>query len=61
MNFETQSYKTRSGVISLTGIVAMALLLASCGSDFHQPGQPWSELGQHSMLPEHCTPIWQSF
>lgn len=33
-------------------------LLASCGSDFHQPGKLWAELGQHSPLPEACTPVW---
>ncbi len=33
-------------------------LLASCGSDFHQPGKFWAELGQHSPLPEECTPVW---
>lgn len=36
-------------------------LLASCGSDFHQPGQPWAELGEHSELPECCIPVWTSF
>ena len=33
-------------------------LLASCGSDFHQPGKSWAEVGKHSRLPEHCTPVW---
>ena len=33
-------------------------LLASCGSDFHQPGKFWAELGQQSPLPENCTPVW---
>lgn len=33
-------------------------LLASCGSDFHQPGQSWAELGAHSGLPDNCTPVW---
>lgn len=32
---------------------------ASCGSDFHLPGQPWQELGVASRLPEHCKPVWQ--
>ena len=34
-------------------------LLASCGSDFHQPGQPWAELGRFPALPEQCQPVWQ--
>lgn len=33
-------------------------LLASCGSDFHQPGQSWADLGRHSPLPANCTPVW---
>ncbi len=33
-------------------------LLASCGSDFHQPGQSWADLGRHSSLPANCTPVW---
>lgn len=33
-------------------------LLASCGSDFHQPGQPWAELGNAPALPPICRPVW---
>ncbi|NKB38090.1 MAG: PHP domain-containing protein [Gammaproteobacteria bacterium] len=33
-------------------------LLASVGSDFHQPGQSWSELGQTSALPGECKTVW---
>lgn len=33
-------------------------LRASCGSDFHKPGQPWTELGSLPPLPHHLTPIW---
>ncbi len=36
-------------------------LLASCGSDFHAEGQPWQSLGQFSVLPEACTPVWSAF
>ncbi len=35
-------------------------LLASCGSDFHAPGQPWQALGQYSPMPERCEPVWQA-
>lgn len=35
-------------------------LLASCGSDFHMPGQPWSELGAFGALPEQSRPVWES-
>lgn len=33
-------------------------LLASSGSDFHQPQQPWAALGKQPKLPESCTPVW---
>jgi predicted metal-dependent phosphoesterase TrpH len=36
-------------------------LLASCGSDFHQPGQSWAELGNVAALPTSCTPVWESW
>jgi 3',5'-nucleoside bisphosphate phosphatase len=36
-------------------------LMASCGSDFHVPNQPWQELGAFGTLPPLCTPVWQAF
>ena len=33
-------------------------LYASCGSDFHVPGQSWQELGQFSCLPNTVKPVW---
>lgn len=36
-------------------------LLASCGSDFHAPGRPWSELGRFASLPAKVTPVWDRF
>lgn len=33
-------------------------LLASAGSDFHGPDNPWIELGRLPALPPGCTPIW---
>jgi len=33
-------------------------MFASCGSDFHRPDQPWSELGKFPDLPADCTPVW---
>ncbi|MFT5132249.1 MAG: putative metal-dependent phosphoesterase TrpH [Gammaproteobacteria bacterium] len=36
-------------------------LLASCGSDFHQPGQPWSELGNVQSLPLGCKVVWENW
>ncbi|MDO6570002.1 PHP domain-containing protein [Gilvimarinus sp. 2_MG-2023] len=34
-------------------------LKGSQGSDFHQPGLPWQELGAIGVLPETVVPIWQ--
>lgn len=36
-------------------------LLASCGSDFHMPGKPWSELGRFQALPTRLIPVWDRF
>ena len=35
-------------------------LLASCGSDFHQPSQ-WSEIGAMSAFPKECQPVWSEW
>ena len=34
-------------------------LAASMGSDFHQPGQSWAQLGVMPALPPGCTPVWE--
>jgi predicted metal-dependent phosphoesterase TrpH len=34
-------------------------LLASCGSDFHAPGEGGRELGRMLPLPADCQPVWQ--
>ena len=36
-------------------------LLASCGSDFHQTNQPWSNLGKFPDIPKSCIPVWDSW
>ncbi|MCG8099477.1 MAG: phosphatase, partial [Candidatus Thiodiazotropha taylori] len=36
-------------------------LLASAGSDFHCPENPWVELGRLPRLPEGCKPVWQNW
>lgn len=36
-------------------------LLASAGSDFHDPKNPWIELGKLPPLPSDCIPIWHDW
>ncbi|MGR9116114.1 MAG: PHP domain-containing protein [Gammaproteobacteria bacterium] len=36
-------------------------LAGSVGSDFHNPGNPWIELGRLSPMPEGITPVWNYF
>lgn len=36
-------------------------LLASCGSDFHAPGETWCEPGILPDLPYNCRPVWERF
>lgn len=31
----------------------------SLGSDFHQPGQSWADLGFIPELPQNCHPVWE--
>lgn len=43
----------------LASICHLKKLYASCGSDFHQPGQEWAELGRYSNYPADCVPVWE--
>ncbi|MEW8626978.1 MAG: PHP domain-containing protein [Candidatus Thiodiazotropha sp.] len=36
-------------------------LMASAGSDFHCPENPWIALGRLPRLPEGCKPVWQNW
>lgn len=35
--------------------------VASCGSDFHAPGETWCEPGILADLPYNCRPVWDCF
>ncbi len=48
------AYKTKN----LSDLCELNNLHASCGSDFHKPGQHWAEVGKHSTLPDSCRPVW---
>jgi predicted metal-dependent phosphoesterase TrpH len=34
---------------------------ASCGSDFHGPGESWMDFGELPPLPESLTPVWRQW
>ena len=36
-------------------------LFASCGSDFHGPGESWRDLGRLPDFPLDCRPVWQAW
>ena len=36
-------------------------LLASCGSDYHGPGESWMDIGKIPALPNDLTPVWSRF
>lgn len=62
-----QAIEVASGLmpaIEVNSLAAVATdfdLAASCGSDFHFPGQKWQELGQFARVPESCRPVWELF
>ncbi len=50
-------YQTKA----LLKITQQQELYGSCGSDFHTPTTPWSELGKFEKLPNDCMSIWELF
>jgi predicted metal-dependent phosphoesterase TrpH len=36
-------------------------LLASCGSDFHGPGESYRDMGRLPDFPLGCRPVWQAW
>jgi predicted metal-dependent phosphoesterase TrpH len=45
-------------ILTMAGHAERFNLLASCGSDYHGPQDPWIEMGCLSELPDTCTPVW---
>lgn len=52
---------SRGDNFSMAQLARMFGLLASAGSDFHGPENPWVELGRLQPLPDGCTPIWSTW
>ena len=53
--------QTASETQSMARLCNQYNLLASRGSDFHSPGQPWAALGMTPELPANCEPVWSKW
>jgi len=51
---------TRDNITSMAALARTGNLLASRGSDYHGPENPWVKLGHMAELPAGCTPVWES-
>ena len=51
---------TRDNIITMAALCRNQGMLASCGSDYHGPENPWIKLGQLPELPTGCPPVWKS-
>ena len=51
---------SRDEVLTMAALSRTTPLLASRGSDFHGPENPWVELGRLQELPPGCRPLWES-
>lgn len=55
------SNHTPEHVIQFTKLAAEFELLASCGSDFHGPGEGYADIGRLPDMPAACTPVWHDW
>lgn len=53
------SSHTREQYAEFTRFAGEFNLYASCGSDFHGPGESWSDIGRLPDFPLDCRPVWQ--
>ena len=51
---------SRDNVTTMAALCRNQDMLASCGSDFNGPDNPWIRLGQLPALPAGCRPVWES-
>ena len=53
--------QTSTTTLQLANLADDLELLASCGSDFHQPGLPWSRPGGFAPLPDSLRKVWDTW
>jgi predicted metal-dependent phosphoesterase TrpH len=51
---------SRDNISTMAALCRNEKLLASCGSDYHGPENPWIKLGQLPTMPVGCQPVWES-
>jgi len=51
---------TRDDITVMAALCRSEGLLASRGSDYHGPENPWVRLGELAALPAGCHPLWES-
>ena len=51
---------SRDEALGMAALSRTVPLLASRGTDFHGPENPWVELGRLPELPPGCSPLWES-
>jgi len=52
---------SKNDYFAMANLAKQLDLLASAGSDYHGPENPWIELGRLPAIPEGCTPIWHNW
>jgi hypothetical protein len=51
---------TRDNTLAMAALCRNEGMLASAGSDYHGPENPWVRLGELPGLPAGCRPVWES-
>lgn len=54
-------HQSSATTLQLASLAEDLELLASCGSDFHQPGLPWSRPGGFAQLPDSLRTVWEAW
>ncbi|VAX13177.1 FIG00031715: Predicted metal-dependent phosphoesterases (PHP family) [hydrothermal vent metagenome] len=51
---------SRDEIQRMAQLCSSSGLLASAGSDYHGPENPYMDMGQLPMMPTNCVPVWES-